>query len=130
MALALFLIARLAARLIHPQAGWFAAFACLALRGTNYYAADARPYALGTCVAAASLIFLIRWLDSAKWREALLFVVFAALLWRVQLIFWPFYLLFALYVVVRLASRNTPRDLASKPASCSRFWDLRCCLCL
>ena len=107
MGLALFLIARLAARLIHPQAGWFAAFACLALRGNNYYAADARPYALGACVAAASLMFLVRWLDSAKWREAILFAVFAALLWRVHLIFWPFYLLFALYSVVRLASSDT-----------------------
>src|SRR5580704_6359927 len=41
MGLALFLIARLAARLIHPNAAWFAVFACLALRGTNYYADDA-----------------------------------------------------------------------------------------
>lgn len=107
MALALFLFARLAARLIHPEAGWFAAFTCLALRGTNYYAADARPYALGICVAVASLMFLIRWLDSAKWRAAFLFAVLAALLWRVHLIFWPFYLVFTLYAVVRLASRDT-----------------------
>ncbi len=38
MGLAVFLIARLAARLIHPQAAWFTVFACLALRGMNYYA--------------------------------------------------------------------------------------------
>ncbi len=106
MGLALFLIARLAARLIHPQAGWFAVFACLALRGINYYADDARPYALGICVAAASLTFLVRWLDSARWVDALLFTACAALLWRVHLIFWPFYGVFVLYTVVRLYPRD------------------------
>ena len=65
MGMALFLIARLAARLIHPGAAWFAVFVCLSMRGINDQAADARPYALGTCLAAASLWFLIRWLDSA-----------------------------------------------------------------
>src|SRR5579863_7234524 len=44
MGAALFLIALLARRLIHPRAGWFAAFACLAIRPFNYQAADARPY--------------------------------------------------------------------------------------
>src|SRR4051812_229586 len=39
-------IARLAAEIIHPDAAWFAAFACMALRGFNYQADDARPYAL------------------------------------------------------------------------------------
>lgn len=52
MGIALFLIARLASRLIHPQAAWFAVFACLALSGINYQAADARPYGLGIGVAA------------------------------------------------------------------------------
>jgi hypothetical protein len=107
MVLALFLIARLAARLVHPEAGWFAAFACLALRGINYQAADARPYALGTCIAAASLWFLVRWLDTARWRDALLFVVFASLLWRVHLLFWPFYFVLVLYASVRLARSET-----------------------
>src|ERR1700751_3737027 len=50
MGIAIFLIARLAARLINPQAAWFAVFACLSMRGFNDQAADARPYALGTCL--------------------------------------------------------------------------------
>src|SRR6202021_836724 len=66
MALALFLIARLAARLIHPGAAWFVVFVCLSMRGINDQAADARPYALGTCIAPASPWFLIRWLDSGR----------------------------------------------------------------
>jgi hypothetical protein len=102
MGIALAVVARLAARLIHPQAGWFAAFACVALSGFDYQAADARPYGLGTCVAAAGVLFLVRWLDEARWRDGLLFALFAALLWRVHLIFWPFYLMFAGYAALRL----------------------------
>jgi hypothetical protein len=101
-AIALFLISRLAARLIHPEAGWFAVFACLALKSFNTEAADARPYALGFCVVAASFLFLARWLDAARWTDALGFIVFAALVWRVHLIFWPIYLAFAVYTAVRL----------------------------
>jgi hypothetical protein len=107
MAIAVALVARVAARLIHPQAAWFAAFACLAISGIDYQAADARPYALGTCVSAAGVLFLVRWLDDGRWRDAALFVLFAGALWRVHLIFWPFYLVFVGYAVVRLARRET-----------------------
>ncbi len=107
MAIALFLIARLAARLIHPGAAWFVVFVCLSMRGINDQAADARPYALGACLAASSLWFLIRWLDSAHWWDAALFIVLAALLWRVHLLFWPFYIVLALYATVRLAGGET-----------------------
>ncbi|MGA2433782.1 MAG: glycosyltransferase family 39 protein, partial [Bryobacteraceae bacterium] len=107
LGMALFFIARLAARLIHPRAAWFAVFACLAMHGFNYQAADARPYALGTAVAAASVWFLVRWLDSARWRYALLFAASAALLLRVQLVYWPFYFLLSFYATVRLVKRET-----------------------
>ncbi len=107
MALALFLIARLAARLIHPGAAWFVVFVCLSMRGINDQAADARPYALGTLLAAASLWFLIRWFDSARWFDAALFIVLAALLWRVHLLFWPFYVVLVVYAIARLVNRDT-----------------------
>jgi hypothetical protein len=107
MAFALWLIWRIAAKLIHPDAGWLAVFACLALRGFNYQAADARPYALGTCVLCLSAWLLIRWLDSNRWLDAFLFVVCASLLWRVHLVFWPFYLMFGVYAIVRVARRDT-----------------------
>jgi hypothetical protein len=107
MGIALVLIGRLAARLIHPRAGWFAVFASLGLGGINYEAANARPYALGIGVAAASFFFLIRWLDSARWRDALLLLLSAGLLWRVHLIYWPLYLVFALYTALRLARSET-----------------------
>jgi mannosyltransferase len=107
MGLALFFISRLAARLIDPAAGWFAALACFALGGINYQAADARPYGLGTCVAAATVLSLVRWLDSGRGRDALIFVLCGALLWRVHLIYWPLYLVIALYAGVRLARGET-----------------------
>ena len=107
VAIALFLVARLAMRLIHPESGWFAVFACLSLAGFNYEAADARPYGLGTAVFAAALWFLIRWLDSARWSDALLFAACAALLWRVHLIYWPFYVVFGVYAIWRLAASET-----------------------
>jgi hypothetical protein len=122
MALALFFVARLAIRLIHPEAGWFAVFACLALGGVNYHAADARPYALGFCMAAGSLLWLVRWLDRGRLVDGMLFVVFASLLWRVHLLFWPMYIVFALYAVLRRGARIR----TAIPFVCLR---LLCCLC-
>ena len=56
---------------------------------------------LGTCVAAASLWLLIRWLDSGKWLDGILFLAAGALLWRVHLVYWPFYLVYAIYFLAR-----------------------------
>ncbi len=106
-ALTLWLIGRLAARLIHERAAWFAVFACLAIHDFNEHAADARPYALGMCVAAACVWFLVRWMDSAKWRDGLLFVVSGILLWPIHLIYWPFYLVLVLYAGMRLARKDS-----------------------
>ena len=105
MAMALMLVALLVRRLIHPHAWWFAIFACFALKGIDYEAANARPYAMGMCVAAAGLYFLVRWFDEGRLWDAALFVIFAALLWRVHLIFWPFYVVFALYALMRFKER-------------------------
>src|SRR5579872_6871656 len=79
MLLAVLLVARLAARLIHPGAAWFAAFACLGLSGINLYAADARPYALGIAIASGAVWMLVRWLDTRAWTGALGFLLLAAL---------------------------------------------------
>src|SRR5208283_4015799 len=95
----------------HPDAAWFVVLACLSLRGLNFEAIDARPYALGILVVSASLLSLVRWLDRARWIDALWFVIAAALLWRVQLVFWPFYAVYGIYAAVRLARRETPLRL-------------------
>ena len=107
MGAALWVIAKIAARLVRPEAAWIAVFACLAMRGFNYEAADARPYAFGTLVAACAVWALIRWLDRARWFDAALFVVTAAMLWRVQLVYWPFYAVFVVYACVRLSRGET-----------------------
>ncbi len=101
MGAALWFMALLAGRLIHPGAKWFAVFAALSLKNINYEAANARPYAMGLCAAAAGLYFLVRWLDERLWHDAALFLIFAALLWRVHLIFWPFYLVFPVAALAR-----------------------------
>ncbi len=107
MGAALFLIARIAVRLINPNAAWFAVFACLGLRGINYQADDARPYALGICVASAAILFLIRWLDTSHWLDAVLFIVFGALLWPIHLIYWPFYIVCGFYAALRILRKET-----------------------
>ena len=117
MCLALMFVGLLAARLIHPDAWWFAIFACFAQGGINYEAANARPYAMGICVAAAGLYFLVRWLDTGRLWDAALFVIFAALLWRVHLIFWPLYLVFAGYALWRaMAPPHTLNPVISRPS--------------
>ncbi|MGA2149177.1 MAG: glycosyltransferase family 39 protein [Bryobacteraceae bacterium] len=108
MALALWILFSLAVRLIHPRAGWFAVFACLAMRGIDYHAADARPYALGIAVSSSAVWFLVRFLDRGVFRDGLLFVLTAGLLWRVHLVYWPFYGVFALYAAARLATDSRP----------------------
>jgi hypothetical protein len=102
------LLASLVQRLIHPEAAWFAVFACLALPGLNYQAANARPYALGMCVFAAAVLFLVRWLDSGRWRDGLWFAASAALVLYIHLLFWPSCLVFVLYAAARVARGETP----------------------
>src|SRR5271157_2037407 len=101
------LLAGLVRRLIHSEAAWFAVFSCLALPGLNYQAANARPYAIGMCAFAAALLFLVRWLDSAKWRDALWFAASAALALHIHLMFWPSCLVLVLYAATRVARGET-----------------------
>jgi hypothetical protein len=105
--LTLLLMSRLARRLVHPRAGWFAVFACVALQEFNSHAADARPYALGILAATACVWLMVRWLDSGAWVDGLVFALCAALLWPIHLIYWPFYLVLGLYTALRLGRRET-----------------------
>lgn len=104
---ALLAVGLLAVRLIGPHAGWFAVLACLTSRGFNFQADDARPYALGTCVLALAIVLEVRWLDSGRWRDGLLFAIAASLLWWVHLVFWPFYLIFGVYALFRILRAET-----------------------
>jgi hypothetical protein len=101
------LLAALARKLIGNGAEWPALFTCFGLKLLNFLAVDTRPYAMGMLVAAATVFFLIRWFDAARWWDGALFVVCATALWRIHLIFWPFYLALAIYSAARLARRQT-----------------------
>ena len=57
---------------------------------------------------AAALLFLVRWLDSGRWRDGLLFAVSAALVVYIHLLFWPSCLVFVLYAAERVARGETP----------------------
>jgi mannosyltransferase len=111
MGIALVMLSKLASRLIHPHAAWFVVFCAVTLRGINYPAADARPYALAIALALLASWFLVRWLDAGSWMSAALFIISGALLWRAHLIAWPFYLIFALYAGTRVVERDTPVSL-------------------
>ncbi len=102
------LFARIAKRLIHPEAGWFAVFACLALPGINYQAANARPYAVGMLVFASAVLLLLRWLESGRWSLGVLFAIAAAVPVYFHLLFWPTSFVLLVYAVVRFARHETP----------------------
>lgn len=104
---ALFMMGALAARLIHPRMRWLVIFGCLVMREFNYQASDARPYALGTLTLTLALLCLVRWLDSGRFRDGVLFAGLGSLLWWVHLLFWPFYIVFVLYAAFRLVTSNT-----------------------
>ena len=99
--MSLLLIGRLAARLIHPQAGWVAIFLCFIPHEFTRQATDARPYGAGTCVALCAIWFLIRWLDRDEMKYAAGFAVCAVLLLHIHLIYWPFYAIFGGYALTR-----------------------------
>lgn len=111
MGAALLALAGIAARTLGKHTAWFVVFACLAMRNFNYEAADARPYALGSFVLVFAILLLIRWLDSGRTRDGLLFALMASLLWWVHLVFWPFYILFILYTGwrIRIGQSNATR---------------------
>ncbi len=79
----------------------------------------ARPfYALGICVAAASLTFLVRWLGFRALAGTLCCLLPAprAKLWRVSPDFLPLYAVFVVYTLARLG-----RGGARKPESTAGF---------
>ena len=79
MALAAFMLYRLAARLLAPQAAWPSVIVFSSLAPVAFAAGDARPYAIATMSVIGATLFLVRWLDTKRSLDAFLYCVFAAL---------------------------------------------------
>ncbi len=101
------LLYRLAARLIDRSAAAVVCF--LFICATSFFAIDARPYALGILCLTASSWMLVRWLDSSRTRDALFYVISAALVVYTHVILSVGLLAGFVYAVVRL--RREPRRL-------------------
>jgi hypothetical protein len=79
IALATYLIYRLANRLIAPGAGWPAAIVFASFGSVSFAAGDARPYATATLATVAAMFLLVRWLDSGRIFDSLPYCAAAAL---------------------------------------------------
>jgi mannosyltransferase len=79
MAVAAWLLYRLGRRLAGTAVGAVAALAFLCLPEVAFAAIDARPYALALMLLLASTLFLVRWVDGGRARDAALYVATAAL---------------------------------------------------
>jgi hypothetical protein len=107
MALATYLLYRLAIRLIGWPAAWpsiilFASFGAVA-----FAAGDARPYAIATLAAAGAILFLVRWLDTGRWLGGLCYCILASLSVYMHFLFATTFLVHLVYGVYR--SRNEKR---------------------
>jgi hypothetical protein len=78
IALATYLIYRLANRLVEPGAGWPAAIVFASLGSVSFAATDARPYAMAILSTVAAMFFLVRWCDSGKMFDSFLYCFLAA----------------------------------------------------
>lgn len=81
------------------------------------YAQNARPYAVGLTLSAASMLCFLKWKRHPWWAWALGYVISTALLLHVHYIFFPMLLIQWLYAVVGRGSR------ASSPSNAPRWKD-------
>jgi uncharacterized membrane protein len=78
MALAAFLLHRLASRLVDPAAGLTASLVFIAMPDIGHLAYQARPYSLSMALVLASLLCFWRWLESRRRLNAALCIVLLA----------------------------------------------------
>lgn len=76
---AVFLLYRLGRYLLNANVGILAALVFVCIPDVSFAAIDARPYALGLALVIASMLCFFQWLDTGKFRFAILYVISAAL---------------------------------------------------
>jgi hypothetical protein len=107
MALATYLLYRLAIRLIGRPAAWPSVILFASFGAVAFAAGDARPYAIATVAAIGAVLFLVRWLDTGRRLDGLCYCVLASLSVHMHFLFATAFLIHLVYAVYR--SRNEKR---------------------
>jgi mannosyltransferase len=79
MAIAAALVYQLGRYMADQRTGLLSAVAFLCIHPVAFAAIDARPYALGLALLVASMLFLLKWLDSSRRLYAVIYVIASAL---------------------------------------------------
>jgi hypothetical protein len=112
MGLASVFLYLLAARLIDREAGLLSVAVFVTLPAVAFAAADARPYAMAVLAVVSALWALVRWMDSGRFRDGLIYVILAAATVHVHILFATTLAVHAVYAVSRLWQGTVrPRSL-------------------
>lgn len=79
MALAAYLLYRIARRLADSETGLLAAAVFVAIPGVLFAAADARSYSFAILAVVASTLALVRWAEEGSSRDGVVYILLAAL---------------------------------------------------
>ena len=102
MGIAAYLVYRIGERLVDREAGLLAALFFVCSEEVAFAAVDARPYALAMVTLLAAVVFLLKWLESGRLRDAAGYVVLSALTIYAHYIFSAGLLISALYALLRV----------------------------
>lgn len=105
---AIFFLYRIAERLLDRTAGAMAAF--LLVCTASFYAVDARPYALALLCLTGATWMLLRWLDTNRISDAVLYIALATLAVYAHVVLSLGLAAGAIYAIAML--RNQPRRVA------------------
>lgn len=111
MGLALYGIYRLGRRLFDAETGLIAAIVLATSNSGAHLATDARPYALGVLAFIAATLALVRWVDDGRSRDAVAYVLLAALVLYVHYILAPVLVAHVVYLWLRRADLPSRRAL-------------------
>lgn len=109
MGLAAFLLYRLGRKLFDAGTGLIAAAVFVALPSIAFAAADARPYALAMATTVGSSLALLRWLDSGRTRDGVVYAVTVAATIYLQYLFALALAAHGVILLFRLGRRSTVR---------------------
>lgn len=99
---ALFLLYKLATRLLGRAAAMFSCLVFVTLRDVVYVASTVRPYALGLLFVIAAMLALVNWLDYGRFRYGAAYCIFAALTMHASYLLGVMFLVHALYIGARI----------------------------